>query len=1527
DYYDFDNALRLLDEGRKKLGNQALFGYEEGAIFETNRDYTRAIHEYSVAALASGIDSPASTRLLELARRPKLRDAINNETQKLAADTAFSQAAINLRVRVLETQNRKQDLMAFLASALDRVTTIEQAAELESMAQQRSLESVREKALEKQADLANDPVTRLQLRYALVRFYEAKKDLPSAQRNIEALYHSNPKILGVVRSTVDFYWRTKQYAQAIAVLRQASKDAYPGLGKQFTFEAARKSTDAKDFAQARGLLDSLLKDSPYDSSYLAAMADTYAQAGDPQGLKQFYLGKIALFHDAPFATDERKTRISALRRGLVPALTQLKDYPGAIDQYIELINNFPEDESLTSEAALYAVRYQREKQLVDFYTKTVQQSPRDYRWPMALARVQSAQEDFAASIDSYGKALAIRPDRVDLRSARAGIEERLQRFDDAAADYERLYQLTYKDPKWLEKLAELRARQGRTTDAVAALKTALIDPAPERAANYFKVASRLETWGMLSQAQSFAEQGLKIAGGELLATPENHEGAQLYARILTRQRKFREATVTLTTALQSASNALPVLKEQVARQGISATTDREWRQHLLATRQQTALAGMRSALTEMGTTVARYFTPEEKVAFSDFAKTFRAQLSDIQAEEFVVPLVRAAGLAELEAKWRFDILFASSPRSSAWHSQITELDRLQRQRLKFAELGAQLEQVNTHAAPEQHAGVLLMAAQAYRSANDSDNELRILSTIGPLNLAQESLTRWYGLLLKKDPLQLVRVASAWTAYGQAAADFAITNGDADLAQQAVAARSRTKPPIWEKSYTSLVGLYFLETSPAVNASFTDALGDQTIGERIGKPVDRNKQLAGDIWFYYASRYGEYLDRIKQGAPDDFLVAGLEHTPTSSEAYLTLGDYYLERGNSQKAIEQFHYTLELQPGRADVHDRLAVAYFKEKNRSEAIAQWKLFFSAQLNQVNTSRLPESFWSDFGAACDHIHSRGLYTELKPQMDQVVRAYLHTNGNYRSNAVLHSGYAAQKDPAAATAWLLDVSSSAPDPVLVLQDIATISWIPVANRAPIFQRILEGLQANAAQSQGLEAETGAATLRFWRTNWIKYLIETKQYAQANELLATLRKESPPNEANNLVPLEMQCAAQLGTLDSVLDSYKNDPQTAPPAEQLRKAARQIFDSGDKQSARKILEYVFSQALETHQLLAANFLGLAEIRLADGDTEGAMSLLKRLVLALDDQYQNEDSAAALLEKTNRFSEALVFLEPLSKATPWDSQVRLRLAKARLASAQSKDALAAELTTIATAKQNAYGIRVQAANVLATLPHSEDLGSSELQLIASGARHIAPSASDQPFFYSARLAAAENAATQREKMQILAKAIADQPFREEGRLPFFRAAVSIAEDELALAAIQDILSGQLSRQPAVDSSSDEDLLAADQPSDDDTEEDSSSTRIGLPLIQAQTAHAIGLAYLRLDRLNEAINFLQLAAKLDKSPAGRKRISAQLRQARAELRRQRQNTARAPLLHAELEQDRIVRPRLVAGAKKPAAQEEMP
>ena len=1528
DYFDFDNALRLLAKGRDRLANPSLYAYEAGAIYENQRDYPHAIEEYVKGAL-SAPESSAELRLLQLASRPKFHDLVDQSTAKIAALPSPSMPAVNLRVKVLEAQNRKPEMESFLDSLAHGTTSIEQAEEIETLAQQKSLEGVRQHAIERQAALTTDPVTRLQLRYTLIRLYEGRKDFASAQKNVEALYRESPKILGVVRSTVDFYWRMKMQSQAIAVLLQASKDAYPVLSSQFIYEAARKSTDARQFQQARDLLKGLLNASPYNGEYLAAMADTYAQSGDDRGLQQFYLDRIALFRSAPLPADTRKAQIATLRRGLIPALTRMNNYSGAVDQYIELINNFPEDDALVTEAALYALRYQRQQQLVDFYAKTVAQSPKDYRWSMVLARTQTNLENYPAAIDTYAKSIAIRPDRADLYTARAELEERLMRFDEAAADYEHIYQLAYKDPQWMEKVAAVRARQGKISDAVAALRAALIDGRPDNAGNYFEVARRLETWGMLDPARGFAEQAVSKAGSELLASADQHAGAKTYVRILTRLRQHDQAYATLQKALDESAAELPVLREQVQRQGVTGLTDAQWRENTRRARIETARNGMESALQEMGSTVNIYFTPEERTSLAQFAESKRASMSVDDAEKFAIPLAVNAALADQEARWRFEVIMRRVQRSLSpnYYPNLQALVDLQRRRGRFAELGSQMEQFAPAVPRPARVAPLVAASDAYQSAGDAQSEIRVLYSLFSMNgLDARRQERFFQLLLEKQPKDLIQIASTWpAAWGEQAADYAVAHGSPEIAHAVVQARGKARPPVWNKAYNALVGLYFTEPTPDVNNAFLGTLGDDPIGVRIAKPVDRAQQLAGDTWFYYGSRYGEYLGTAKQGNPEDFLPAALEQSPASASGYLALADYYAGAGDTKHAIADYSHTLELSPDRPDVYDSLAVAYYKQGDRSAALAQWKQAFAVLSKQVNGTRVSESFWRDFGRTCDQLHARHMLTDLKPDADAIVRAYLRFNGTWMSNAVLHSAYAAQGDSASATAWLLDVSSSAADPAHVLGDVADASWIPLAQRSLIYQRILELQERKVGELSGFERQNAQQELDSWQERWIRYLVRRKQYAEAATAIAALPQETRDMEVSKIVPLELQVAAQLGTLDSKLTAYRAEPQSAPAAEILRAAARQLFEAGDKQSARKILELVFAHEIEDHKLVAANFLGLAEIRLAAGDTAGALDLLRRLVVAVGNPFENLDPTAALLEKTGHNAEAIEFLDQLVKAAPWDPSYRLRLAKARLSADRDATAAQESLSAIASGQNASYDLRLKAAAALAGRTHP-DLGSGELNLLAASPGAITAAAADKFYFYEARIKAAENMPDTQVKSQLLDHCVIDFPRRDAARIPLFQAAADGKSYEYALGILEPLFQTQIFLNNAPEPSNEEEQIASSGDEEEDSGDQSNAQAVSdTQLSRAQRAHVsqmIGDAMNRVGRFTDALSYYQNARSLETSAVVRKALSHKIADTKSVLRILHENAARQPLLHEALEQDRVVRPRLEAHATPPSA-----
>jgi len=223
----------------------------------------------------------------------------------------------------------------------------------------------------------------------------------------------------------------------------------------------------------------------------------------------------------------------------------------------------------------------------------------------------------------------------------------------------------------------------------------------------------------------------------------------------------------------------------------------------------------------------------------------------------------------------------------------------------------------------------------------------------------------------------------------------------------------------------------------------------------------------------------------------------------------------------------------------------------------------------------------------------------------------------------------------------------------------------------------------------------------------------------------------------------------------------------------------------------------------------------------------------------------------------------------------------------------------------------------------LAQPSDFGSKELALVAAGPNSFTPADADRPFFYDARLAAAQSESAAQAKLQLLGKALADLPSRSDARLPFFRSAASLQQDDLAMASIAQLLRTIAVSRTSQENATDEDVLAASEEGDSDEGTSAAGLAPALPASQqAQIAQEVAIVMTRLERLDQAEAYLKTAQKLEKSAVELKRISAQLADVRTRLRRQRLNAARRPALHEALEQDRLVRPRLLAqGTRKPA------
>jgi tetratricopeptide (TPR) repeat protein len=1458
DYFQFDDALRVLADGRRKLSGPALFAYQAGAIYENKGEFDRAIEEYMKGALATddakdGGASPARSRLLKLAHRPALRPAIEARSAALVAGANPGRAAVALRLAILEELNRRDDIDALLLTLARGTASAELLDDVSAAAARLGFENVREAAIERQIALASDDIERVRLRLALARYYESKPDVAAARAVIEEVLRANPTILGVVRAATDFYWRNHLPEPAVETLVRAAHAANAGFKKQFTFEAAQKAADSAMYARARDLLGELLAGDPFNADYLSAVAGTYARAGEYAKLRDFYAAKIADIGHANFAAPERNQRVAALRRGLIPALEQLKDYAAAVDQYIEIVNRFPEDEDLVKDAALFASRHGLQARLAGYYTKASADSPKDVRLHVVLARFETQFEDYAAAVAAYDRAIAVRPDRLELRIAQAQLEEKLTRFDEATAAYRKLYDLSYHNPQWMLKVAELMARERRPAEAVKAVESAMIEGRPAKPELFFNAAATLEGWGMLQESATYAARGVDLAGARLLI--DQGDGANLYARVMTRLRKHEEAYRRLYAAAQDGMK-LP------QHEAVSQSADQ--------------------ALRQIGQAASTYFTPEEKVSLAAFLDKSRAAAGKPPAwNDSLLGLVQAAGLMEREVRWRSELLLAEpdAPSAEAHVSRITEL---QKSRMQFAALGALMEKY--WRAKGDHMtqyGPLIQAAQAYAAAGDTDSEFHVLSEA----IGNVDFNRYLSLLRQRNPDGWLKLSAE--SFG--GMQLAVDSGDRSSARTVVSLGGTRITPVWARAYLGLVGLYYRDPAAEVNDAFSGLLGGGTIGDRLGKPVDRNRQLAGQQWFYFGSRYGEYLGLTNRAGAEDYLPAMLEAAPAQAAAYFGLAQSYEELGNHGRAIAEYVSGLQFDGDAGSARQAIADIFWRQAKQEEAIAQTKLALEAFRRQENSGRVPPEFWHDTERTLSSIGQRKILAAVRPEADRLLHDYIRINGAYQVAPLLRGAMAAAGTPEAGVNWILDLSRAARTPAESANFLSQIvsTSIPDEQKEPVFRRIVEIAEAEMLQSAGDARVNAQAELNRHRIELLQYLTEHRRFDRARVLLAVI--QSPPPE------LAIEIAAQSGELAARLDGYRRDRVNAPSTENLQSAAAGLRSRGDAASARAVLDYLYTRALDERDLSPTNFLGLAGVRLETGDVDGAMALLRRMNLVSADPFENLMAAADLLEKSGHAAEAAEFLATRERAVPWDEDARLRLAAIR----HTTETLAA----VAASPTATYEMRVRAAVALTAVRPAVQTGSGELDLIAAG--NLDPAAAEKPLYFEARVRAAAAVKNPAVRLRLLLSAVAIDPQPVPVRVALLGAALDAGRDRTATVAAEPILPAWRGNDDASDANPGELSWAAK----------GFLSTFGLASAERATvAERLAAAFERLDDVTMASTMLRVAREIE--PA--RRLDARLAAVTAEAIRRRENLQRHPVVTANLEQPGIVRPMLAASKR---------
>jgi hypothetical protein len=313
-------------------------------------------------------------------------------------------------------------------------------------------------------------------------YLERAKGVPAAAGEWRRLTASYPWSLGLLEDRLSFLARAGLAEEGRDLLEQAAAKAGSGYKEDLLRRLAQASLDASDLPRARRAAERLLAQEalPDDDRLAAArMLARLSFRGDP-GWDPFALVRA----QEPGLKPER-------RADLYHELAQAADLERApaLALWIEALNRRTEPAWL-AQAARSAANAAKGQELLAFFQRQRERSPRDVRWVVAVRDIRRCFHDVPGAIEAAEAAVKVRPDDEGLWRAAADILVRADRVREAAdflAEWNRPRPADEYVARWR---AGLYAQGGDASKALAVEQAALAAFAREAPGKRDELAER-----------------------------------------------------------------------------------------------------------------------------------------------------------------------------------------------------------------------------------------------------------------------------------------------------------------------------------------------------------------------------------------------------------------------------------------------------------------------------------------------------------------------------------------------------------------------------------------------------------------------------------------------------------------------------------------------------------------------------------------------------------------------------------------------------------------------------------------------------------------------------------------------------------------------------------------------------------------------------------------------------------------------------------------------------------------------------
>ncbi|MEK6324455.1 MAG: tetratricopeptide repeat protein [Acidobacteriota bacterium] len=1427
DYYQFDQAVRVFKELRNATGDQSIYAYRLGAVYEGKGDIESAVAEYIkvLSEPGDGRDTVAK-RLAQLSKRAGLAEKIAAAYERahsadpgdwqLILGYAYYQAERDQHagaLAMLRTEVARSSDVAFLESVRDLFRAVLRPED-------------EQQVVARLMSVARDEREAMMYRLQLASLLERLGQVDASVGLIDKLVADYPTNVGVVEEAAKFYWRAGLLDKSLDLYKRTLARAAGSNRRSFALLLARRQIDANKLADAEATLRAFYNENRLDTEVFGELARTLGAENKLNDLATLYQEAFKEAREAGLDREETRSRVVELRAGMIRTLDSLGKYQEAVDQHIEIINSFPEDADKLATAIDYAELHNLIEWLVGYYQKLSKESNKNYRWQLVLGRIYERRGNLAGASEQYRIAVLNEPQRSELRFTLASVLARQRRYDEAIATLREGWTLAGRDPQWLIEVARIQVQQGQRDEAVKTIRQALASKKNASSEAQINVAGQLAAWGLNSEAvrvyeQVFADLPKKLESDEYVPAGS--------------------VTGYVKALIQSEPAAGAYQKIERLRAQFFAIAENT--QNYKARSVVEAIDGAMRA--DFGKGVIDYATTDEAAALLSALQASVANLtlySDAATLRRYLGIARGAGLVEVEELIQTrlkDAAFSARPKSSP---TVTAQDTAY-----YGELRATVAFYERHAAYKRAAEVLTsefrrdpyknrfdyqnQIATQYRLAGDRDREIEWLRSAyaaasGDLTANYSDWVDRYFTLLHAlgQRSELQRLASTYSAYQLQLINFLVEKNDKLLALDAIA--SAKQSAAWVQQRSGEAGLYMKDTSPENEPFFREALDIKPIGQMLGRRIEGGRALVGSDWFVGSRNYGYWLGLVGREIDSRKFVAGeIEGHPSSARAQLELAAYYLDKKNTARAADHVALASELAPGERDVAVIRGAVALASRDRQAALDAWGSIMSGRVVVADT----ESYLKVMA-------ENGFLIDALPRLESFLVSFVNRASRDKQSSdrieaikplVRDIADRASRDPKTANdvaTFFHNAINRMPGDMIIGRMLIEESLLPESTLASIYRTMHQRISNLASAVLGTAAyENGyysggeyiypARELSVWRKRLVDYLIRTRSFDEARLLIATIKREqadlerafesdeeggSTSEDRYDWLPLASALIELRGGRDAAkaitelrrycgLEKTEGGRQKAEGGEdqsgiheRCSRAYALLLAEGREQDADALLYDAYSKSVRSRSSDDASLAGLAEIEARRGRGDEASRLLKLLVERSTDNTRALQLAAETAARTGRYSEAIDFREQIARANPDDAVNKLELARVLNSAGRAVDAVDRLISLIAE-RSTRNTVRAQSAEVLGEIVRADrSLASRAASSLEQRGRNDAGAALAR--------AAAYEAAGNREEAQAVLAGVNSGPLAAVAQMKLGLIAVAAGRDAEAVTSFE-------------------------------------------------------------------------------------------------------------------------------------------